>query len=316
MSLNRFEAIATGNAARANSPLIPDVSGPAQEIPKVFPYQSYFDDTLLSKALLAQTMNQPIVPSTLTEQQVSGYAIGLHPSSETPVAVSFKIGGQRTSSAPLILKPGQIMRPHGKPDGAKVSGNFSGFQWGLPFGWLGGGLARLVVFQSPDAHAYWTGNPEVVFHRQRMQILAPAGVSSVPYNWPARFPWTQALQGSSSVPQKGAPGIVIQPSRVMLRLRLNTLAAPQTMRFIIQNTQTFDLNSAGVVTADSSFVEMVWPSYVATGSTGALANPYCVQEAPSELLSLGADDGGIQLVDMSASTLTNAYVDVVRYGRL
>jgi hypothetical protein len=40
-----------------------------------------------------------------------GYVIGLHPSSQTPIAIEFRMGeGQKSSDAPLILKPGQIGR--------------------------------------------------------------------------------------------------------------------------------------------------------------------------------------------------------------
>lgn len=313
--LSSFEAVAKGAAARSPTPLMPDVASPAQEISRSFVPQSYFDSTLLEKALLAQPQNQSIVASTKKEEQISGYAIGLHPSSETPVAISFKVGGQRSSSSPIILKPGQIVRPHGQPEGGKVSGSFSGFTWGLPFGWLGGGVARLMVFSTPDAHAYWLGNPEVVFHRQRMKVLDPTGVSSVPFNWPIRFPWTQALQGSTPVPQKGQPGVVIEPTRVLLRLRATALSGPATMRLLIRNTQTFDLDSSGSTTGDTSFIDVTWPQFTATtGALGAAAFP--VIEAPSELIRIGADDGGIQAVDLSGGSLANAYVDVVRFGRL
>ena len=266
-SFDAFEQVARGERSPEVRPLMPDSASPAQQISRVFTQQSYFDDALLEKAILAQKRNEPIVQSTFKEEQIPGYAIGLAPWSQTVVAIQFKIGGQPTSSQALVLKPGQIVRPHGLPRGM-ASGSFSGFAWGLPFGWLGGGLATIIVFQTPDADASWPGDSEVVFHRTRMRIKAPAAApTNALKNWPLRFPWTQALQGANSVPQQGQPAVAItQPTQVLMRLRLTTLAAPATMRIIAHESNDFDLDSAGaVITSPSGFIDFTWPSFAAAG---------------------------------------------------
>lgn len=314
-NLGDYAAIARSDTLENNRSILPDTGAPVQQISRIFPYQSYFSDTLLQTAILSQALNEPIVRSTLQTQQTPGYAVGLHPNSQTPVAVLFNTGGQPSASQAIIIKPGQIVRPYGLPPGSK-SGSFAGFQWGLPFGWLGGGVATLLVFSSPDADIAWPGAPEVIIQRQRMQILAPAAVTAdAPLNWPIRFPWRNAFAGT--VQQAGSAAIAIEPTRVLVRLRLATLAAPATMRFVFQGTNDFDLDLNGVVVlTPASFVEHTWGSYAASGAAANLATEYPIQAVDDEIVQLGSDFGGVQLVDVSAGTLTNAYVDVVRYGRI
>src|SRR5260221_7507391 len=162
-SLREYNAVARSEASPQTRSILPETSAPVQQISRLFLYQSYFDSTLLQNAILEQTRNSPIVESTVQENQIPGYAIGLHPSSQTPVAIQFKLGAQPSSSQAIVLKPGQVVRPHGLPRGMN-SGAFSGFRWGLPFGWLGGGVATLLVFSTPDADVSWPGTPEVIFH--------------------------------------------------------------------------------------------------------------------------------------------------------
>lgn len=318
-ALGAFEQAARGERSPEVRPLIADSNSPVQQISKVFRFQSYFDSTLLERAILAQKRNEPIVQSTFEEVQIPGYAIGLAPWSQTVVAMQFKVGGQATSSQPVILKPGQVVRPHGLPRGM-TSGSFSGFAWGIPFGWLGGGLATIFVFQTPDADVNWPGDSEVIFHRTRMIVKAPASApTNAPKNWPLRFPWTQASQGTNSVPQQGQPAAAIaQPTQVLMRLRLTTLAAPATMRIIVHESNDFDLDSAGAVIATpSGFIDFTWPSFAAAGiGAGNLITHYPMFELPTPLARLAADDGGLALVDLSGGSLADAYVDFVRYGRL
>lgn len=317
-ALARFTASARGHSKVQEHSILPDTTSPGVSVTKLFRFQSYFDDTLLQRAILIQSANEPIVGSTMEEVKLGGYALALHPSSQTPVAVLPLVGGSAAQSAPIILRPGQIYRPHGRI--GDKQGNFSTFKWGLPFGWLGGGLATIYVLPSSDANVDWSGdNPEIIFHRQRMQIIAPAALpAAVPFNWPLRFPWPHAIRGATNIAQPGQAILGIgQPTRIEMSLRLNVLAASATMRIIFQNTNDFDLDSLGAVIPTSPrFIEYVWGSYAANGGAGNLATNYPVIEMGGEIIRLAADDGGIQLVDMSASTLTSAFVDVVRYGKL
>lgn len=310
----KYAALARGQSVTQKYDQLPDTSSPGVAVTRLYQFQSYFDDTLLETALLQQSKNEPIVGSTMKEEQISGYCVGLHPSSQTPVAFLPLVGGQAGASAPIILKPGQVYRPHGRPNGKP--GHFAGFRWGLPFGWLGGGMATLFVFPSSDAGVDWPGNSEVIFHRQRMKIVAPASLpAAARKNWPMRFPWTQAMRGTIS--QQGAAVIGIKPSKVMMSLRLASLGAPADMRMVIQSSNDLDLSSAGaVVLTGPRFDTYTWGSYVANGGAGDLATNYPVVEYNGPLNRLAADDGGVCLIDMSASTLTDAYVDVVRYGKL
>ncbi len=318
VSLSAFSAQARGGKPSVvEHTILPDTSSPGVALTELFAYQSYFDDTLLEKALLVQSPNEPIVGSTLRKANVGGYSFGLHPSSQTPVAIQPIVGGQGASPQAIILKPGQIYRPHGRP--GNRPGHFSGFSWGLPFGWLGGGVATLYVFPSPDADVAWPGDAEILFHRQRMQIVAPAALpANALKNWPLRFPWTQALRGASSISQQGAAIISIaQPTRIMMSLRLASMAAVGDMRMIIHEDNDMDLDSAGAVIAGlGRFDTYTWGTYVANGGAGNLATNYPVIEYNGPLVRMAADDGGVCLVDMSAGTLTNAYVDVCRYGRI
>ena len=190
-----------------------DINAPAFEVTATYPYQSYFDDTLQQQAILPQPQNEPIIPSTLSNPiQIGGYGLALHPASEAPVSVVFDTGAQQGRSATYALSPGQIIRPFGRPDGVGNPGSFSGFRFGLPFGWLGGGAVKLMLLRTPDAHTLWNGFPEIIFHRFRTQIIAASAVPADPttltptpfYNWPKRFPWTHAI-GNQGLRQSGTP---------------------------------------------------------------------------------------------------------------
>ncbi len=316
--LAQYAALARGKSVVTKHSLLPDTDSPGVAVSALFKYQSYYDNTLLEAALLTQSQNEPIVGSTKRPEEIGGYSFGLHPSSQTPIAIQPRVGGQTASPQAIILQPGQIYRPHGRTDG-RAAGNFSGFDWGLPFGWLGGGQALLYVFPSSDADVAWPGNAEVLFHRQRMRIVAPGALpAAARKNWPLRFPWTQAVRGATAISQAGAALVTIaEPTRVMMSLRLAVLAAAGDMRMILQSSNDFDLDSAGaVVLTGPRFDSYTWGTYVANGGAGNLATNYPVVEYNGPLARLAADDGGVCLVDMSAGTLTDAYVDIARYGRL
>lgn len=298
--------------------LLPDVAAPVVTISTVYPMQSYFDSTLLEKAILTQNPADPIVASTKNEIQMNGYGIGLHPSSETPVAVQLKVGNKTDASSPLILKPGQVYFPSGRQKGHA----FGGLSYGLPFGWLGGGLATLVVFQTPDADVKWDANTEVIFHSFRAIVMQPSEVTAdAPKNWPTRFPWGQALRGSGSIPQKGSPVLSVQPTRTMMVLRnIAELGAPRTMRVVFQGTDDVNRDSNSVVVLTSPlFSEVTWPSFAALGASGNLTAA-CPALMLGELFSrVAANNGGIRLINSIEEVdtgLDGAYVDIVRYGVL
>jgi len=315
-SLASFSAQARGQSSVVQHTILPDTDSPGVALTELFAYQSYFDDALLSTALLTQSQNEPIIGSTRKRSSVSGYMLGLHPSSQAPVAVQPRVGGQGASPQAVILKPGQVYRPHGKS--GNQSGHFSGFDWGLPFGWLGGGICTLYVFPAPDADVSWPGDPELLFHRQRMQIVNAAGLpADAPKNWPLRFPWTQAVRGASSISQAGAGIISVNPTRIELSLRAASLAAANEVRFVIHESNDFDLDSAGAVIAGlARFREYVFGSYAAAGGAGNLSTQYPVDEILGGPLNrIAADDGGVVIQDITGG-ITESYVDVVRYGKI
>lgn len=323
--LSSYEAMAQG--VNTKTPKAGGVRGrsiggeteaPAFQVSEVFNYQSYFDDTLLENALLPQPGGSPIVPSTLKASTASGYAIGLHPSSQTPVAVVMQTGAQQGASQAFIMKPGDVIRPQGSPNGQP--GSFGGFLWGLPFGWLGGGVATLVIMRTPDAEVFWTANPEIIFHRQRMQIYpiasAPAA-GAVPLNWPMRFPWPNARYGANTIAQGGKSFLGVSPTRTSFRLRLNALAASADMRVGFVGSNEFGINNTTAIPAatltDVAFVDMTWGSYAAlVAAPGAY---YPVQELTGPQARIACDLGGVVLIALGAA-LDSQYVDVVRYGTL
>lgn len=338
-ALSQYEALAagvdtkspsavmpTGMAKRVLSathgqPLISETAAPAFEVTAKYLFQSYFDDTLGARALLQQSPGEPIVQSTYGTQQVTGYAVGLHPSSEAPVSIRFFTGGQQGASAAYRLTPGQLIRPHGRP--GEASGAFSGFEFGLPFGWLGGGSVMLVVLRTPDANVCWNSAPEMIFHRLRLQIVDPAAIpvsTAISQNWPHRFPWPGAV-GPNNVAQAGQPALVVTPTKTALRLRAATTAAAVTMRALLYGTNDFDLGEDGLIdtTTESGYQDISWGlDATLAGSIGVGTAQYPTQIfGDSQLTRFSSDEGGgVVLVDASGGDLTGTYVDICRYGRL
>lgn len=293
-----------------------NVDAPAIELVEKFAYQSYFDTTLGAAALLRQPPNEQIVPSTLAKADVAGYAVGLHPSSQTPVAVRFLGGEQQGSSATFRLKPGQVLRPFGSPG---APGKFSGFEWGLPFGWLGGGNAMLVVFRTSDSSVDWIDRSEIVFHRTRIPILAKADVptaAALVKNWPTRFPWPHATRGADALTQRGSPVLSVNPTRCAMTLRAANLAASETMRVYLIGGDEWAEDSAGDIdlSAVPPAFDVVWSIWASVASAN-YATQYQTQFTPAEIFRFGANDGGVVFVDVTGG-LAGSYVDVVRYGVL
>lgn len=327
--LSAYEAASLGVDTRgtkgvsggASQPLIGKTDAPAVEISTTFVFQSYFDSTKLQNAILAQPQNSPIVPSTMSDPiQVSGYGVGLHPSSETPIAIQFGTGGQQGGSQTYRLAPGQVIRPFGIPLSGK-DGSFSSLQFGLPFGWLGGGSALLVVLRTPDAKVEWNSVPEIIFHRQRIKILTGAtlpATTALPYNWPKRFPWTQAVynDGTSSLTQRGPPALGISPTRTALRLRTASLLAAADMMAIWVGTNDFDLDSAGAVTTTAQTGQIItWGTWAQPAGAANLLAIYQSQMLTGQIERYAADDGCLIFCSDDAN-IQGLYVDVTRYGKV
>ena len=199
-----------------------DQSPPVQ-VSAVFPYQSYFDNTLLDTAVQLQGAGRSILDNAATpakDSDVGGYGVALDPSSETPIAISFKSKQGSGTSAAVILRPGQSVFPFGR--GANDA--FSGFRWGLPLGWLGGGLVTLTVLQSPRAEMEWAGlRRQMIFHRMTLPILAKGATiiaTNISPNWPLRFPsiGTRRTSQSGIVSQALAPVLAVEPTLTLVRL--------------------------------------------------------------------------------------------------
>jgi len=265
------------------------------QLSAAFPVQSYFDSVLLQTAILSQPPGDSIIGSTLQSPQTPGYGVALHPSSETPIAIRFF--GERESGV-VILTPGSVL----------MVGPFDRFEWGLPFGWLGGGLALLYVLHQPDVKLDFSSNaPEIIFHRTRVPIEAFGAITN-PVNWPVAFPWGNAFSGST--PQDAAPVIAIQPTKTFFRLRVNG-AAPVTLAGLWRATSDFDTDSAGVVTTTEYAEQSI--SFPASSIVDPSVFPTAWIDDP--VTRLGGDDARFNLVDPTG-VLAGSFVDVVRYGRI
>ncbi len=319
-NLNSFENYAQMSRGEAPSrvrQVIAPPASPSQQITETFPFQSYFDDTLLEQAILRQLPNNQILyPKTVN---TPGYSLGLHPASDTPVAVKFTVGGKVPDSGVHILAPGQVIRPFGRPINEEGT-PFSGFTWGLPYGWLGGGMATLVAFPSPDANVSWNCAPEIIFHRTRMKVLPIADAPAVvgPKNWPLHFPWVNAISGADDFKQGAQPNITITPTKALMSLRLDDLASAATMSFLIQGSNDFDLDSSmNPVSTPVRRYDFTWGSYATNGAAGPFGTSYPIEDVPSQIVRLAGDKGSVVLLNTNGDALLdNAYVDIVRYGRV
>lgn len=306
------------------TPGVPGTDGQPVIDNRYKPIQSFFDyrgQAVGAQALIANPPGTQIISKV--SRNDSGYSIGLAPWSESPVAVSFKVGGQNGTSQPLILKPGQIMRPQGKASGATRAVNFNGFEYGLPAGWPGGGLVSLFVFPSPDAEVKWDATfNQVLFHCQQLQIritdtVPPASLK----NWPVRFPWADGARydatNNVALEQDGKAALsIVETTRVMLRLRGNiALANPEACRACLWGTDAFEHAADGLAVNQSQgyFYDFAWPGNQVVA--GMAANDPIV-DLPTSFFGIGGSLAGLTLDVADGSVLEDAIVDVVRYGRL
>lgn len=327
ISLSELRGFKTKEEPQQPTPqVLPESKAAIQVLRKLYPFQSFPASVTYQNALLTQQQNQPIVQSTIDEYTGSGYAVGLSPMSQTPVAISFSGTGSQAGSAIYILKPGMTVRPVGNIPGGVA---FTSFKYGLPFGWLGGGAAFLFVHKTPDADTgKWDTDNEILFHRLRLQIVSPA-VAADPTtwasNWPTRFPWPLAVRaaGAALIPQGGQAQLAMaRPGRVLMRLREpRGLLAPATMRIAFQRSTDFDAEyTAGVLPV--AFEDFEWPPWAPV--LGAAFDELPVHDVGLAIRRLGGDEEGapasgtgstgVRLVDLSGGTLDGVEVDILRYG--
>lgn len=316
MSVIPFQAAGSNQGA-------PD--GAAQQITKVFPFQSYFDASFEAltpnpgSALLPQPPNSGIIQSTLQDKNQSEmYAIGLAPWSEAPIAASMQTGSAGGLSSPIILRPGEVIAPAGLARGTQFR-SFKGLQWGLPFGWLGGGLVSVFLFRSPDSLPAWMyGKKEVCFHAFQSTILAAnvAPPAAQRTNWPTRFPWSKAYRGVgvTAVNQANGPNISVVPTKTILRLNGVNLAAAEACRVVFWGTDTLDHGADGVtpVATQSSYWEFTWP----TNTAGGWPAHQQMVALPDEFSMLAANSWGITIEALAGGALVGATVNIARFGMI
>lgn len=300
------------------NPIIPAHDAPCVEKVFTFDDQTRFitSGTGLidpSYNILPQPLNQPIVPSTKDEVQEPGYALALAPDSEVPLMVVFNAGGQATSSSPQRILPGQILRPHGvRTDGQ--SGSFSGFSVGLPFGWLGGGTARVFILKNEDAITWFMGEVaqrEICFHRIALKI----GTENIKPNWPVRFPWINAVSQldedgavvTKASAQGGKPALVIRPTRTILTVQTPGLPAEgvSSGNFIVK------ISDAEQTSVDCAF-RLSFPGVPAS----VLTSSSVLEVVGGALNDLNGDDAILSLLLGDDATLNDIWVDIARFGIL
>jgi hypothetical protein len=271
------------------------------QIPAAFPFQSYFDSTLEHLALLEQPTNQSIVASTKKTAQGSGYVVGVSGSSDVPVAFNFY-----GSDSTVICRPGQLIKPGGR---------FDGFDYGLPFGWLGGGRAVILVGRDETTEIdLGSARPDMVFHRTRLAIEASgANLPTLKRNWPLSFPWTQALRGSGPVDQRGTPIFRVHPTRALLRLR-SAIVADTVVGLVFRGSREFDEASDGTYTLGDTTAVFCEVTFAPT-TDPSLAH-YPMASIPEDFLHLTCDEGGLTALGLGVAGLTGVEIDVVRFGRL
>lgn len=293
-------------------------------VPNKFAFQSFYSSTLIERAILAQNIAEPIVPSTINVENTAGYGVALYPSSESPIAVQLLLGGGKSGSSTIILKPGDAYVSQQK---------FDAIRWGMPFGWLGGGAVQLRILQERDDVLFLPASPELVFHRIRLPIWAvtgnPAsGGRGVSANWPRRFPWPNSFDQNNN-PQKGQPVIGVTPTKTVFRLRLATMASTGRVRFLLLQTDDLDLQSDGAtldaINTSGSWIDLSFPQIAASGfqiGGTATAEDATLTQINDITCRTGGDSAIAILLDMdgtlgSTGTLSTAVkCDITRYGTL
>lgn len=266
------------------------------QIPATFLPQSWFSADYAG-ALATQAPGDAIVSSTRREAQTPGVAVALHPASESPVAVRFR--GGSADSATLVLTPGQVFHV----------GDFKSFEWGLPFGWLGGGTVLLYVLHTPEAKVDFAGlsTGPVIFHRLRIPVEA-VGANPTPANWPGAFPWPSAARTIAPAMLQGGTAIVpLTMAHAMFRLG-QVVEAPVPLVLVWTGADPLDIGPTGAVAAGKTLYELTFPASIGASAAGAVA------WIPPEVHELTGGATVMQVMDPSG-TYVGQTVDVVRYCR-
>jgi hypothetical protein len=280
---------------------------------KNFVFQSYFDGSLHEHAILTSSPSDQIIQSTRTEETSQGYGVLNHSTSAAPITVELVYPGRRCS---MVLRPGEMFISEKK---------FDAVNWGLPSGWLGGGLCQLRIIQSHEDFPLATGSPEILFHRQRVAMRATTdNPATVPPNWPIRFPWPNAVNDQNKA-QGAQPLINIIPTKILLRLFTSgPIVGDPRCRLLILKTDDFDLQSDGVtynaVNGAGTFVDFRWPSTTQSGFQigGLTTAEFPLVTLDAEVTRIGGDNAIMVLIDIDGAlaALMPLSVDIERWGTL
>ena len=233
--------------------------GSTTEIVQNFSIQSLLLGALGPYAILPGSASGPIIASTLKTYSEPGWAVSLSSDSQAPVALRIKPSRSsryQTQGSTVRLLPGQTVQPAGRSP-------FAGFDYGLPFGWLGGGVVRLLVSGEPGARV--ESGPvrkEILLHR--IALTMGATLNTIP-NWPMRLPWTQAhsqvnssgAATSAAVAQSGSPLLVLTPTRTV---------------FLVGNTKAGVAGSGASLPTGTGRVEVVISASDDFGSAAAVGD--------------------------------------------
>ena len=307
------------------SAAVQEAAGNVQIKTFYFAWQSFFDSTQLGQAIAVQPPNELIIPSTKVSVPTPGFGIGLHPDSQVPVGVKFKSSVGVSDSQVISVTPGQIIYPHG-------CATFSGFDVGLPFGWLGGGYAQIVILKTPEAAVWWAPGAEVAIQRQRVAIQADTATPVFSFGLPVGFPWKNAFRYNATTPttpfpQGGQAIVSTSPTRTEMKLRLTTLASDALVLMLVQNSQAFDTGpgSPYVLSNDVEEVPILFnkivgsaPYFPTSGFSFPITGNQLAatgQGSHSPGVLLCGDDAQFCLLNESGnSALNGAFVDIVRYA--
>lgn len=251
---------------------------------------------------LPQPPGNQIVPSTKKVwASGTGYGIVNESTSQSPVAIQF-VG--RRGSAPIILRPGEAIWP----------GEFDSFEYGLPFGWPGGGTVMLKVALAKDVKLdAGTTRPEIPYWRVILSVEADADpLPTLKRNWPSAFPWQYAKGSALGADQSGTPSIYVEPSRTLLFLPDDGvnggLVAGTTYnaRLFFRTDTTSDEMGQGDYLCDVAWVV----------PAGGAIWPGVVTELPAQFDRLNLNRGGVTITSPDATLAVDDWCVAVRYGRI
>lgn len=252
---------------------------------------------------LPQPTSDRIVPSTRKQwSSGKGYGIVNESSSQAPVAIRFY---GKTSSAPVILRPGESVYP----------GEFDSFEYGLPFGWAGGGIVMLKVAQAKEARFdLTTARPELIYWRTALKVEAEASpLPTLKRNWPSSFPWEFGL-GQGGANQNGQPILRVEPVRTFLFLP-NAGVAAGLAAGGAYNARLYFRSVIGDLAVDpnlaSFFADVSW-----VVPAGGLIFPGVIAELPATFDRLDLNNGGVTITSPDGSLAVADYCYAVRYGRI